>query len=98
MRSGTREAEASTTAGKKFAAAVPEVETSATGRRDALARPSAKKPPARSSSATWVAMGERSNAITSGAERDPGQRTTSRTPAAPSAATKRDAQATLSAP
>src|SRR6267142_1184867 len=95
---GTRAEDASTTAGRKFAAALPEVQTIATGRRGALASPSAKNPADRSSSDTRVSMGERPKAIASGAERDPEQTIASRTPAAWSARTKRSAQVTLRAP
>src|SRR5882672_4345718 len=95
---GTRAEDASTTAGRKFAAALPEVQTTATGRRAALASPSAKNPADRSSSETRVSMGERPKAIASGAERDPEQTIASRTPAAWSARTKRSAHATLRAP
>src|SRR2546427_2299332 len=96
--SGTRADEASTTAGKKFAAALPDVQTRATGRREALASPRAKNPAARSSRQTWVSMGERSKARARGAERDPEQITASRTPAPWRAATNREAQTTLRAP
>jgi hypothetical protein len=47
--SGTLAWLASTTAGRKFAAAVPEVQISTAGRRLHFARPRAKKPAARSS-------------------------------------------------
>ena len=47
--SGTRDSGASTTAGANSTTAVPEVASSATGRRDVRAMPSAKKPAARSS-------------------------------------------------
>src|SRR6267142_452233 len=95
---GTRAEDASTTAGRKFAAALPEVQTIATGRRAALASPSAKNPADRSSSDTRVSMGERPKAIASGAERDPEQTIASRTPAAWSARTKRSVHVTLRAP
>src|SRR5437867_809308 len=85
-------------AGKKFAAAVPDVHTSATGRRDALAKPRPKNPAERSSSEMCVAIGERSKASASGAEREPEQRTASRTPASWSAVANRSAQARLIAP
>jgi hypothetical protein len=48
-RSGTALSDASTIAGKKFAAAVPEVQTRAVGRPVRLAKPSAKKEAERSS-------------------------------------------------
>ena len=47
--SGTRASRASITAGWRFAAAVPEVQVTATGRPVAFAMPSAKKPAERSS-------------------------------------------------
>ena len=47
--SGTRASRASTTAGSRFAAAVPEVQVTATGRPVAFAIPSATKPAERSS-------------------------------------------------
>ncbi len=47
--SGTRASYASTTAGSRFAAAVPEVQVTATGSPLAFAMPSAMKPAARSS-------------------------------------------------
>ena len=70
------------TAGRKFAAAVPDVHTRATGARFVLARPRAKKAAERSS--MWVqqrSSGCRAVATASGVERDPGHRQTSRTPA-----------------
>ena len=80
--SGTRACHASTTAGRKFAAAVPDVHSTATGRREARARPSAKNAPERSSTCDQ----QRSpacpaNASASGADRLPGEMQTSLTPA-----------------
>ena len=56
--SGTADSSASTTAGWKFAAAVPEVHSTATGRRDALARPSAVNDAERSSIRTCNRTGQ----------------------------------------
>src|SRR3984885_3996599 len=82
--SGTADSSASMTAGWKFAAAVPEVHTTATGRRDTLARPSAVNAADRSSirtcSRTRPARSSSQNAIASGVDRDPGATTTSRSP------------------
>ena len=50
--SGTRASDASTTAGSSSATAVPDVTTTATGRREARPSPSAKKPADRSSRRT----------------------------------------------
>ena len=50
---GTPDSSASITAGWKFAAAVPEVQTTATGRPLALARPRARNAADRSSMRTW---------------------------------------------
>ena len=81
--SGTRPSVASTTAGSRFAAAVPEVTTIATGRRAARARPSAKKPALRSSSRTRTEIpGWARSARASGVDREPGQTTASRKAAA----------------
>ncbi len=88
--SGTRAWYASTTAGNRLAAAVPEVQTSATGVRDAFARPSAKKPAARSSTCVQLAArSARRSAIASGAERLPGAMQTWRTPARASSSARR---------
>ncbi len=82
--SGTADSSASTTAGWKFAAAVPEVHSTATGRRDALARPSAVNDAERSSirtcNRTRPARSSAQNAIASGVDLDPGATTTSRSP------------------
>ncbi len=72
--SGTRPSVASTAAGSRFAAAVPDVTRTPAARRDARARPSAKKPAARSSSRTRTRIpGCARRASASGVERDPGQ-------------------------
>ena len=79
--SGTRASCASATAGIRLAAAVPEVQVTATGRPLALANPRAMKPAERSSSTdtasipSWPAS-ER----ISGALREPGQVTAWRMP------------------
>jgi hypothetical protein len=57
-----------------LAAAVPDVQASATGRPVAFASPSAKKPPQRSSMWEVERMpGSRASESTSGVERDPGE-------------------------
>src|ERR1700722_13010296 len=82
--SGTADSSASITAGWKFAAAVPDVHTTATGRRDALARPSAVNAADRSSirtcSRTRPARSSAQNAMARGVDLDPGATTTSRSP------------------
>jgi len=82
--SGTADSSASITAGWKFAAAVPDVHTTATGRPLALARPSAVNAADRSSIRTCSrirpARSSWSNAIARGADREPGATTTSRSP------------------
>ena len=76
---------ASITAGRRLATAVPEVVMTATGRRDPIDRPSARKPAVRSSMRTCnrrsPARSAAKAARASGADRDPGARTRSRTPA-----------------
>ncbi len=87
--SGTRPWNASTTAGAKLTTAVPDVPRMTTGRRPALARPSAKNAAARSS--TWVRTrmsGCARSARAMGIDRDPGQTMASRTPAATREPTK----------
>ncbi len=80
---GTPARLASTTAGSQLAGAVPEVASSTAGCPLARARPSAKNAAARSSTATWqVKPSWRSRASASGVEREPGEITASRTPAA----------------
>src|SRR5687768_4494184 len=68
-------------AGKKFAAAVPLVQTRATGWSFCFARPSAKKPADRSSNTGIASMPAwAASAITSGVDREPGETTAWRTP------------------
>src|SRR3954447_12349745 len=86
--SGTPASWASTTAGRYSAAAVPLVQASTTGRRVAFARPSAKKPPERSS--RWDVhrrRPSRTSARTRGVERDPGDVQASVTPQRTSSST-----------
>jgi hypothetical protein len=72
--SGTRASRASITAGCRLAAAVPEVQVTATGRPVAFAMPSAKKPAQRSSSTdTASSSGRPASVSASGALREPGQ-------------------------
>src|SRR4051812_22640158 len=86
--SGTPASCASTTAGRYSAAAVPLVQASTTGRRVALARPSAKKPPARSSICdVQRRRPSRTSASTSGVDREPGEVTASTTPQRTSSST-----------
>jgi hypothetical protein len=71
---GTPACWASITAGAKFAAAVPDVHVTATGRPDALAAPSAKNPAHLSS--MWEKhriRGSRTSESTIGVHRDPGE-------------------------
>ena len=86
---------ASMTAGSRLPTAVPDVVTTATGRRDPVVRPSARNPADRSStrtcrrrspfrSAAWSARAK-------GAEREPGASTTSRTPPSHSCCSTRSA-------
>src|ERR1019366_390714 len=71
---GTRAWWASITAGAKLAAAVPDVQVSATGRPDALAAPSAKNPAQRSSICDQHAIrGSRTSDRTIGVLREPGE-------------------------
>ena len=79
---------ASMTAGRKLAAAVPDVHTSATGRWCCRASPSAKNAAERSSSTEIDSIcGWRASAKVSGAEREPGQTTAWRNPSRSSVAT-----------
>jgi hypothetical protein len=72
---------ASTTAGKKFAVAVPDVDRTATGRPEPFAAPNAWKAAERSSMTTRATTSGCSlAAIAIAAERDPGDKTTSLTP------------------
>lgn len=78
---GTRASWASTTAGSRLAAAVPEVQVTATGRPEAFAMPRAMKPAARSSiidTTSSRSSAARVKAI--GALRDPGEVTAWRIP------------------
>lgn len=80
--SGTRARSASVTPGSHSLTAPPEVATKATGAPPARAAPKAKKAAPRSSSTTWVCRsGCRAAARVRGVEREPGERTTRRTPA-----------------
>ena len=87
--SGTRASCASTTAGCRLAAAVPDVQVTATGRPLAFAMPSATKPAERSSitdtasTPSWAA-----SVSASGAFRDPGEVTACRIPQRYSSSTK----------
>src|SRR6056297_2897780 len=84
------------TAGWKFAAAVPEVQTSGVGFPVRFARPSAKKAAERSSKCEKTRMsGCSANATVSGVERLPGAIQTPSTPAAASSATSVRAQRVL---
>jgi hypothetical protein len=79
--SGTSPAAASAIAGARFAAAVPEVHTTAAGRPVTCAVPKAKNAAARSSVITHLRISGRwSSARTSGVERDPGAMHASRSP------------------
>src|SRR6266540_22355 len=99
--SGARPWSASTTAGCRLAAAVPEVHSTAAGRPAALAAPSAKNAAERSSRCTCRRIaGCSASASASGAERDPGARHASVRPARASSSTsvsasRRLASATL---
>jgi hypothetical protein len=78
---GTRASQASSTAGYRFAAAVPEVQVTATGRPLALAIPSATKPAERSSITDTASMpGAAASVSAIGALRDPGEVTAWRRP------------------
>src|SRR5215217_7627440 len=79
---------ASTTAGMKFAAAVPEVHTSTTGSRSVFARPSPKNAAERSSRCIQsLAAGWRAIVSASGVEREPGHTQKWRTPERTSSST-----------
>ncbi len=71
--SGTRAWCASITAGARFAAAVPDVQVTATGRLEAFAAPTAKNPAQRSSicDQQWT-RGSRTSESTTGVDREPG--------------------------
>ena len=94
--SGTADSSASQIAGWKFAAAVPEVQSIATGARVACAAPRAKNAAERSSTITVTSIsGWRQSATASGVERDPGETTARRSPPRASSSTKAEARAVL---
>src|ERR1700674_885272 len=87
--SGVREYDASTTAAWNSAAAVPEVHSSTTGLPVALASPTPKNDPERSSICmSTLIFGWCCSAIATGAERDPGETHAYSTPWAASSSTK----------
>ena len=87
--SGTRASQASTTAGWRLAAAVPEVQVTATGRPLAFAMPRATKPAERSSSTDTASMPSCAASVSaSGAFREPGEVTAWRIPQRYSSSTK----------
>ena len=87
--SGTRPRNASTTAGARFTAAVPEVQRTATGRPARLASPGRRsRRPARRGRTRVRIPGWAWRARASGVDRDPGQMTASRVPARTSSSTK----------
>ena len=87
--SGTRASQASTTAGWRLAAAVPEVQVTATGRPLAFAIPSATKPAERSSSTDTASTPSCAARVSaSGAFREPGEVTACRIPQRYSSSTK----------
>src|SRR4051812_19081171 len=89
MSSGRRAGWASTTAGARLAAAVPDVTLTAGGVPVAFARPSAKNPPLRSSICDHALMRcSRASASSSGELRDPGEVTAWRIPQRASSSTK----------
>ncbi len=78
---GIRDMEASITAGKWFAAAVPDVQNIATGAPEAAAIPRPKYADERSSTCTWSRMpGCRAAASAIGVDREPGVMQTCATP------------------
>ena len=89
--SGTPACAASSTAGRRFAAAVPDVVATGTGRPDANASPSARNPAVRSSMRTCSrrrpAASAACRANASGALREPGHSTASVTPQRTSSST-----------
>ncbi len=90
-RRGTDACDASSTAGCRFAAAVPDVQTTATGRREAFASPRARNAAVRSSMRTCNrsrrAASASYSAYASGALREPGDITASTTPPRTSSST-----------
>ena len=88
ISSGTPASCASITAGSSSAAAVPEVHVTATGRPDALASPSAKKPRAALVDVRVAAQARLAReASTSGVQREPGEVQASRSPQRASSST-----------
>src|SRR5699024_6454323 len=82
------------TAGWKLAAAVPEVQTTATGAREARARPRARNEAERSSTRTCTLIPPwATRASASGVERDPGATTASVRPQRASSSTRTRARA-----
>jgi len=97
--SGTSDQKASTAAGRKLAAAVPDVHTAATGLPEATAAPSAKNADERSSVITHGRRREsRASATASGVERPPGEMQTSRTPQRQSSSSSAAAARSLQVP
>src|SRR5699024_944029 len=96
---GTPDCAASTIAGWRLATAVPEVTTTGTAEPEPAARPSARYPAPRSSMRTWSrirpARSAAASASASGALRDPGHRTASRTPWRTNSSTRTRACAVL---
>src|SRR5215210_3059169 len=91
---GTPASSASTTAGCRFAAAEPDVQSTAAGTPVASAVPSAKNPALRSSRITVTSIaGSRQSATARGVEREPGETTARRTPQRVSSSTIADASA-----
>ena len=96
---GVRDIAASTTAGKRFATAVPEVVTTTAGRPVAFADPRAKKADERSSTWTWMGIPPtRARASASGVEREPGERHATATPRLASSSISADAHASARSP
>src|SRR5918996_1158055 len=93
---GTPASSASAMAGCRFAAAVPDVHSTAAGRRVACPAPTAKYPAERSSTITLTSIaGCRHRATANGVEREPGERAAWRTPQRASSSTSADASAVL---
>ena len=86
--SGTRASQASTTAGWRLAAAVPDVQVTATGRPLAFAIPSATKPAERSSITDTASIPACDAVSASGAFLDLGEVTAWRVPQRASSSTK----------
>ena len=93
---GIADSSASQIAGWKLAAAVPDVQSVATGRHVACAAPRAKNAAERSSTITVTSIsGWRQSATASGVEREPGERTAWRSPPRASSSAKAEARAVL---